>query len=65
MSVFLMLLCTYYSFPETCGIHEGDKKCTKITVKISQGKKPLRRHTGRWENNIKTDLKEMEGVAVD
>jgi hypothetical protein len=50
---------------EACGTHEENNKCTKITVQKSQEKHPLGRHTGRWENNIKTDLKEIGGVGVD
>jgi len=49
--LFLISLYTCHSFPETCSTHEEDK-CTKITVKKSQGKQTLGRHAGRWENNI-------------
>jgi len=31
---------------------------TKILVSKPEGKKPLRRHRHRWEDNIKMDLKE-------
>jgi hypothetical protein len=33
--------------------------CKRCLVKRPDGKRPLGRQRRRWENNIKTDLKEM------
>jgi hypothetical protein len=37
----------------------------RVLVGKPEGKSPLRRPTGRWENNIKTELQEMECGSMD
>jgi hypothetical protein len=37
----------------------------RILVGKSEGKKPLARPRPRWENNIKMDLQEVGGRAMD
>jgi len=39
----------------TCGTHGGGEKCL---VGRPEGKRPLGRHSRRWEDNIKTALRE-------
>jgi hypothetical protein len=47
-------------------MHEADEKRVqkKVLVGMLEGKRPLGRHTRRWENNIKNDLMKIgcEGV---
>jgi hypothetical protein len=37
----------------------------KLLDESPAGKNPLCRHRRRWEDNIKTDIKEIRDVAVD
>ena len=37
----------------------------KFLVRKPEGKKPLGRSRGRWEDNIKMDLQEVGGVCGD
>jgi len=39
-----------------CRTHGGDEKCTQISVGKLEGKRPLRRHGRRWDNNITMDI---------
>jgi hypothetical protein len=48
-----------------CSTHRRKKKYTKILVGRSVGKRPLRRYRCRWEDNIRTDLKEIGWEDVD
>jgi len=37
----------------------GEKSEYRILVKKPEGKRPLRRHRRRWEDNIKMDIQEV------
>jgi len=41
------------------------KKGYKMFVAKSEGKRPVGRHTRRWEDNIRVDLREMRWKVVD
>jgi len=41
----------------TCSMHEI-RNLYKILLGKPEGKRPLRRHMSRWEDNIRMDLKE-------
>jgi hypothetical protein len=41
-----------------CSTHEGDKNAYMILAGKPEGKRPLRRHRRRLEDNIKMDLRE-------
>jgi hypothetical protein len=43
----------------TCGTHGGREWCLQILVGWPEGKRPLGRHRCRWEDDIKTDLREI------
>jgi hypothetical protein len=43
----------------TCGTHGGGEKCLQ-GFGWPEGKRPLGRPNRRWEDNIKTDLRELE-----
>jgi hypothetical protein len=44
---------------------ERDEKRIQILVSKPEGKKPLRRHRYRWEDNNKMDLREMGFEGMD
>jgi hypothetical protein len=46
---------------EACNMHRRDE----ISVRKCEGKTPLGRPKHRWEDNIKTDLKEIGCEYVD
>jgi hypothetical protein len=48
-----------------CSAHSGDELVYKMLVGKPDGKRPLRRHRCRWENNIKMDLKVIGWEDVD
>jgi hypothetical protein len=43
----------------TCDVHGGGEKCLRVLVGSPEGKRPLERPRHRWEDNIKTDLREI------
>jgi hypothetical protein len=46
--------------------HVGEIRNTfKIIVRNLEGKKPLGRHSHRWEDNIEMDLKEIGCEGMD
>jgi hypothetical protein len=47
---------------EECSTHERDEKCILYLVGKSEGKRPLGRTRRRWEDNIKTDIREVSEV---
>jgi hypothetical protein len=50
----------------TCKMHERDETCIyKVLVGKPEGKRPLRRPRRRWEDDIKTDFKEIVWQGVD
>jgi hypothetical protein len=42
----------------SCSTHEGDDKF-KVLIGKSEGRRPLTTYRHRWEDTIKTDLKEI------
>jgi hypothetical protein len=44
--------------------HGGDEKC-KILVGKTEGKRPLKRHKHRWDDNIKMGIREIGVGGVD
>jgi hypothetical protein len=44
-----------------CGMHGRGAKVYRILVGKPKGKRPFRRPRHRWENGIKTDLREIDG----
>ena len=40
-------------------------RCIKVLVGIHEGKSPLGRPRGRWEDNIKIDLQEVGCAGMD
>ena len=42
-----------------CSTYGGQKRRIKLLVGKPEGKRPLRRPTCRWEDNIKMDLQEV------
>jgi hypothetical protein len=48
---------------ETCSTNGEMRNAYKIFDGKPEGKRPLRRHRHRWEDNIKIDLREM-GLEV-
>jgi hypothetical protein len=48
-----------------CSTHGGDENAYKIFVGKPEGKRPLRRRRRRWEDNIKTNLKEIGIEGID
>jgi hypothetical protein len=46
----------------TCGTHGGGRSIYRFLIEKPEGKKPLGRPRRRWDDNIKTDLREM---AID
>ena len=47
-----------------CGAYGGGERCAQGSMGKPEGKKPLRRPRRRWEENIKTDLREVGGVGT-
>jgi hypothetical protein len=50
---------------KTCSMHEEKRNSCRILLAKSEGKTPLGRHRHRWEDDIKTDLREMGWDGVD
>jgi hypothetical protein len=44
-----------------CSTHVRDEKCIQNYVRKPEGKRPLGSHMCRYKDNIRTDLKEMDG----
>jgi hypothetical protein len=42
-----------------CGIHWGEETAYRVLVGKPEGKRPLRRPTHRWVDNIKMNLLEV------
>jgi hypothetical protein len=49
----------------TCSTREGQQNANKILVWKPEGKRPLERLSRRWQDAIKTDLKEIGCEDVD
>ena len=49
----------------SCGTYGGEEKHIKVLVGTHEGKRPSGRFMLRWEDNIKTDLKEVVWEGVD
>jgi hypothetical protein len=45
--------------------HKRDEKCIKILLGKPEGKRPRGRPRHRWENNIRTDFREIAWESVD
>jgi hypothetical protein len=43
----------------------GTRGAWKVLVGKPEGKTPFGRHRNRWENNISSDLKEIEWEGMD
>jgi hypothetical protein len=43
----------------------GMRNAYKILVDKPEGKKPLKRHRHKWEDNIRTDLREIGWESMD
>jgi hypothetical protein len=43
---------------ETC-THGGGERCYRFLVRRPEGKTPLGRHSRRWDDNIKLDLRDI------
>jgi hypothetical protein len=48
-----------------CSTHKDARNAHKISVGKPEGKRPLRRLSRKWEENIKMNLKEMGWEGVD
>ena len=49
-----------------CGTYgAGERRVYRALVGQPEGKRPLGRPRRRWEDNIKMDLQEVEGVCED
>jgi hypothetical protein len=48
-----------------CSAYGEGKDVYRVLVRKTEGRRPLRRHRRRWEDNIKTDLQEAECVGMD
>jgi hypothetical protein len=48
-----------------CSTHGRDEKWYKILVGKPEGKRPLRIHKRRWEDNIRMDHREIRWKGVD
>ena len=48
-----------------CGAYGGAERCAQGFGRKPEGKRPLGRPRRRWEDNIKMDLQEVEGVGGD
>ena len=46
-----------------CGAYGGDRGVHMVLVGKPEGKRPLGRPRRGWEDNIKMDLQEVEGVV--
>jgi len=47
-------------------VHIGEMRNTnKIVIGRLEGKRPLRRRRRRWEDDIRTDLREIDWEGVD
>jgi len=44
---------------------DGMRNVYKILVEKPEGKRPLRRHSRRWEGNIKIDAREILWKGTD
>jgi hypothetical protein len=51
--------------PGTCSTHGETKSQSKTVVGKPEGKRSFGRHWYRWEDNIKTDFKEIACEGVD
>jgi hypothetical protein len=49
----------------TCGTYGGEERCIRALVGKPEGRRPLERPRRRWENNIKTDLREVGCGGID
>jgi hypothetical protein len=43
----------------TCGTHGGGRGVYRVLIGMPEGKRPLGRPRRRWEDNIKTDLRDI------
>ena len=43
----------------------GGKNTCRVLVGKPEGKRPVGRTRGRWEDNIKTHVREVRGMTVD
>jgi hypothetical protein len=48
-----------------CSTHGDMRHAYNILVGKSEGKRPLRRHKRRWEDNIRIDHREIGWEGVD
>jgi hypothetical protein len=48
-----------------CSTYGTDDKCLKNVGRKHEGKRPPRRRRGRWEDNIKMNLREIWWEGVD
>jgi hypothetical protein len=48
-----------------CSTYGGEERCIRLLVEKPEGKRSLGRHTRRWEDTIKMDLKEVGWVGMD
>ena len=48
-----------------CGTYGRQEKCYRVSVRKSEGKRPLGRPRHRWEDNIKMDLQEVGCEDMD
>jgi hypothetical protein len=48
-----------------CSTHGAKKNACRVLVGKLEGKRPLVRYTSMWEDNIKTDLREIGCGGMD
>jgi hypothetical protein len=46
-------------------MHKWEQECIKALVGKSEGKRPQRRYTPRWEDNVKMGIRATEWNGMD
>ena len=49
----------------TCGTYREKRNVYSVLMTKSEGDRPIGRPNHRWDNNIKTDFKELKLEGVD
>jgi hypothetical protein len=50
---------------KACSTHREKRNACKVSVEKPEGKRPLGRPRRRWEDSIKTDLREIGWGSMD